>query len=143
MGGQNGVKETVEVMRGAGELNRTVFELAKDGFNFGDVAQLATRPALIAALMRAGDGVNKIPGELKELDQADIAELVGVGVEELRGGLQAAGVNVLENEIGVLVEMAPEFMPLMLANIAFVQKVMAKLEAIKAAKAAKAAAAGS
>lgn len=138
MGGQQKVKETVEAVQGLGALNRVVIEAAKDGFNFSDIAAIGANPVLIAALVRAGEGANKIKSELTELDGEDVAELTGATIAELRETLKVAGVDLETSEVSVLVDMAPEFIPLMQANIAFVVKVMARLEAVKKARAAKA-----
>jgi len=63
------MQETNEVLEAIGELGAIVAKHLKDGYQHSDVAAIAAdlmlRADVQATLKRAGDGIQKVPTELK------------------------------------------------------------------------------
>jgi hypothetical protein len=80
-----GIKEFKEALIGAQELSILIIKNLKDGLQIGqDVAAVVTAllsdEALKAALSSAADGISKVPSELKDIDLAEVIELVSLEV---------------------------------------------------------------
>lgn len=80
-----GLKETKEVLDAVGNLGALITQYLKDGFQPGtDLPALGiaimTRPDVQASLRAAAEGIEKVPGELKDVDVDECVELSECGV---------------------------------------------------------------
>lgn len=83
-----GIKETKEAILAITILGAFVAERAKDGFKLDDLTALVSKFVLDAdfkAKLEAGvNGLDKVGGELKDLDIAEIVELLTIVPELLK-----------------------------------------------------------
>lgn len=70
------IKETSEVIAGAGDLIEAVLEVGEDGYQVTDAGVIITDGDLREALMRAARGANQIPAEMKDLTIDERTELM-------------------------------------------------------------------
>jgi hypothetical protein len=77
-----GIQETKEAIKGIAELLVVVKDLAKDGIDLSDAVALGSKivsdEAFRSALVNAVQGAQNIPAEIKDLDAAEVGELLGV-----------------------------------------------------------------
>lgn len=77
-----GIEETKEAVKAIAELLVVVKELAKDGIDLSDAVALGSKlvsdEPFRTALVKAVEGAGKIPEEIKDLDAAEVGELLGV-----------------------------------------------------------------
>jgi|GEM_PF-2263275 len=81
-----GTTETKEAIVGINELILVVAVLLKDGFQPGSdmtsfVTKLVSDSNFRSVLMKAQDGANKIPAEMKDLDLMEGIELAKLQIE--------------------------------------------------------------
>jgi hypothetical protein len=84
-----GIQETKEAIKGIAELLVVVKDLAKDGIDLSDAVALGSKivsdEAFRGALVKAVQGAQNIPAEIKDLDAAEVGELLGVIANVLSG----------------------------------------------------------
>jgi hypothetical protein len=84
-----GIQETKEAIKGIAELLVVVKDLAKDGIDLSDAVALGSKivsdEAFRGALIKAVQGAQNIPAEIKDLDAAEVGELLGVIANVLSG----------------------------------------------------------
>jgi len=84
-----GIQETKEAIQGIAELLVVIKELAKDGIDLSDAVALGSKvvsdEAFRGALVKAVQGAQHIPAEVKDLDAAEVGELLGVIADVLSG----------------------------------------------------------
>jgi hypothetical protein len=84
-----GIQETKEAIKGIAELLVVVKDLAKDGIDLSDALALGSKivsdEAFRSALVNAVQGAQNIPAEIKDLDAAEVGELLGVIANVLSG----------------------------------------------------------
>lgn len=84
-----GIQETKEAIKGIAELLVVVKDLAKDGIDLSDAVALGSKivsdEAFRGALVKAVQGAQNIPAEVKDLDAAEVGELLGVIANVLAG----------------------------------------------------------
>lgn len=84
-----GIQETKEAIKGIAELLVVVKDLAKDGIDLSDAVALGSKivsdEAFRGALIKAVQGAQNIPAEVKDLDAAEVGELLGVIANVLSG----------------------------------------------------------
>ena len=84
-----GIEETKEAIKGIAELLVVVKDLAKDGIDLSDAVALGSKivsdEAFRGALVKAVQGAQNIPAEIKDLDAAEVGELLGVIANVLSG----------------------------------------------------------
>jgi len=84
-----GIQETKEAIKGIAELLVVIKELAKDGIDLSDAVALGSKvvsdEAFRSALVKAVQGAQHIPAEVKDLDAAEVGELLGVIADVLAG----------------------------------------------------------
>lgn len=84
-----GIQETKEAIKGIAELLVVVKDLAKDGIDLSDAVALGSKivsdEAFRGALVKAVQGAQNIPAEVKDLDAAEVGELLGVIANVLSG----------------------------------------------------------
>ena len=84
-----GIQETKEAIKGIAELLVVVKDLAKDGIDLSDAVALGSKivsdEAFRSALVNAVQGAQNIPAEVKDLDAAEVGELLGVIANVLSG----------------------------------------------------------
>ena len=84
-----GIQETKEAIKGIAELLVVVKDLAKDGIDLSDAVALGSKivsdEAFRSALVNAVQGAQNIPAEIKDLDAAEVGELLGVIANVLSG----------------------------------------------------------
>ena len=77
-----GIEETKEAIKGIAELLVVVKDLAKDGIDLSDAVALGSKivsdEKFRSALVKAVQGAQNIPAEIKDLDAAEVGELLGV-----------------------------------------------------------------
>ena len=77
-----GIEETKEAIKGIAELLVVVKDLAKDGIDLSDAVALGSKivsdEEFRGALVKAVQGAQNIPAEVKDLDAAEVGELLGV-----------------------------------------------------------------
>lgn len=83
-----GIKETVELVEGLGELTRAAAAALKDGFQPVDIFDLLKKALddkteLGDKLLKAFEGVAAVPGELADIDIFEGVRLVKEVSEEL------------------------------------------------------------
>lgn len=128
----SGINNVIEALDGAGAVSTRLIELAKDGIQLTDFIKLGTDAELIGKLTIAAEGIQNVPAEVKDLDRAETAMLVGAITRNTLATMKALGVDT-SSEIGVIVELLPEAAELIQSNIAFAMKVKAALDKKKAA----------
>lgn len=88
-----GIEETKEAIKGIAELLVVIKELAKDGIDLSDAVALGSKvvndKAFRDALVKAVQGAQHIPAEVKDLDAAEVGELLGVLADVLAGKKEA------------------------------------------------------
>ena len=84
-----GIEETKEAIKGIAELLVVVKDLAKDGIDLSDAVALGSKivsdEAFRGALVKAVQGAQNIPTEIKDLDASEVGELLGVIANVLSG----------------------------------------------------------
>ena len=84
-----GIEETKEAIKGIAELLVVVKDLAKDGIDLSDAVALGSKivsdEKFRSALVNAVQGAQNIPAEIKDLDAAEVGELLGVIANVLSG----------------------------------------------------------
>lgn len=80
MGGQHGVQQTVEGLKGLFALSKAIKEVTADGAQLADLVALYSKYEADADFKAKIDAAiadaQKIPDELGELDVADVIELI-------------------------------------------------------------------
>ena len=92
------IKETKELLKLIITSTKLVMS-AKSGFKAGQVALFA---ASIPQVMKAFGGITDVPNELKDLDEAETAELKDMIVKEFPGTTAAKSAKVLEVILGMI-----------------------------------------
>lgn len=92
--GPVGIQETKEALEAVGALGAVLAVHLKDGFQAGkDVpaiaADLFLKPDVREAMQRAGDGIQNVPAEMKDIDAAEAMELAQVGISTVKEILTA------------------------------------------------------
>jgi hypothetical protein len=93
MGGQFGVKESVDVINAAGSVGAAVLKVFKDGVQFSDLtelySQVVANEEVRNAILEAYNGVSAVPTELGEVDMEDGLELAKAGLDQVPKFLSA------------------------------------------------------
>lgn len=89
-----GVKETGEFLTGVLELGLAVVPVLKDGIQavpdfMAVVNKYKNDPAFAAKIDEAFKGVQSIPAEVKDLDAAEVAQLIGIAIPYVPKYLEA------------------------------------------------------
>lgn len=91
---KRGIQETKEVIEALGALSGVLVAHLKDGFQAGQdlpaiAGELFLKADVRQALERAGDGIQNVPAELKDLDIEEAFELVEAGVGTAKAVVKA------------------------------------------------------
>lgn len=89
-----GIQETKEVIEAMGALSGVIAKHLKDGFQAGSdvpaiAGELFLKSDVREALQRAGDGIQNVPAELKDIDMAEAFELAEAGIATAKAVVQA------------------------------------------------------
>lgn len=89
-----GIQETKEVIEAVGALSGVLVKHLKDGFQAGSdlpaiAGELFLKADVRAALERAGEGIQNVPAELKDVDMAEAFELAEAGIATAKAVVQA------------------------------------------------------
>jgi hypothetical protein len=122
-----GIKETTEAINGLSAVACELTLAAKDGFGLGDLVALSTNGALISKLTSAGIGIQAVPAELKDLDDAEIEALVTCVAANASAQLVALGLSPT-SKAAVVIKMLPKAAALIQQNIAFALEIKAALD---------------
>lgn len=83
-----GIKETQEALEAVISLSKVIVKLGADGYDLGDVVALGS---LIVSdekfrgqLIEGVQGVSKLAEELKDLEGAEVVQLLGAAYAELK-----------------------------------------------------------
>lgn len=89
----NGIKETKEAIHGIFAVAAVLVEVLKDGVQIEDALALFAKiqgdPVLKQKLDDAIRGIGEVPGELGDLQTAEVIELAVVAIQELPKFLEA------------------------------------------------------
>lgn len=72
-----GVKETMEILEAVKSLAVDTIKASKDGLDIADLSVLVEN---IGKIKNAVEGAGEVSGELKDLDQAEIGQLISASV---------------------------------------------------------------
>lgn len=90
----HGIAETKEVLDAVGALSALLVEHLRDGFAPGsDIlaigTALVTRSDVRAALMRAAEGISKVPDELSDIDAFEGLALAQMAIDNAKRVISA------------------------------------------------------
>lgn len=74
-----GIKETKEVLKAIEPVLVSVKKIAKDGITAADLVHLIDLVQELEKIAEGVKGIDKVPAELQDLDQAEVMELIGAG----------------------------------------------------------------
>lgn len=87
------IQETVEALNAVFAITNFIVERAKDGVQLADAGALVEKLLIdeeFKKLIANGfAGLSKIPAEMKDLDEGEIAQLAGVGIASVFGVIKA------------------------------------------------------
>lgn len=71
------IKESKELLAAMGTASALIKKIAKDGINAADLVHLKSIADSLPELSEGFKGISEIPKELKDLDEAEVLELLG------------------------------------------------------------------
>jgi hypothetical protein len=71
------VKETLELLDGMGTAAALIKKIVKDGLSPALILRLKEIADAMPEFKEAVDGVDEIPAELKDLDEAEVVQIIG------------------------------------------------------------------
>ena len=78
------IKETKELLIGMGEATAIIKKIAKGGITASDLIHIKSIADSLPILKDAVEGISDIPSELKDLDEVEVLEVIGVIYEQAK-----------------------------------------------------------